>query len=233
MAQYDPSDTTGDLVRAKAVINEANMRTYVSGDPWDWLQREGQWTTVAGSDVYTYASIATAMGFTGSTIREIHAMTQDAPDGTFLGSRSWEQLEFETQSVKDSGESVGMPYLWSKWGGNPGRVRLYPSPDAVYTLGAFVLLKQDRMTSDSDLPLMPADWAEAVLVPYAAARLLEQEGGPEAMNQADRLHARYREEFLAMRTACATFRKPTGNITTPGWDMRDPLRTGDGLWGYR
>ncbi len=212
-AQMDPADTTGDLAQAKTKVNEAHLRCCNGGEPLDFLEREGQWTTVAGADVYTYASIAAAASITGATIREIHTLVGDAAAGTgVLESMSWEALEHLSYSSQETSEGTGDPQLWAKWG---TRIRLYPTPDAVYTIGAFCYLTPSEMSLDADVPLLPLAWRHAVIVPYAAALLLEQEGGNEAAAGYDRLMQRYERNFLAMRTALAAAKRPTFRVMTP------------------
>ncbi len=80
-AQGDPSDTTGDLARGKATVNEAYLRICGDSYPYDFLETEGTWVTVAGSDTYTYASIATAMSISASAIREIQMIVNDTLGG--------------------------------------------------------------------------------------------------------------------------------------------------------
>ncbi len=121
----------------------------------------------------------------------------------------WQQLETTTSSSQESGEGSGTPTIWSKFG---TKIRLYPNPDAVYTLGTYVLLKAAEMSGDTDTPLIPLEFRHSVIVPYAAAILLEQEGGNEAGNAYDRLMARHREALRDMRVACATSKRPTFNV---------------------
>lgn len=214
-AQFDPTDTTGDLVRGKAAINEAHMRVCSSGDPWDFLEREGQWKTVAGSDVYSYSSIATAMSITGASIREIHSLTIDADGGgLLLASCGWRDLERFAISTQESSEGTGAPVIWAKWA---SRIRLYPSPDQAYTIGAFCYLTPNELTLDTDTPLLPLAHRHAVLVPYAAAVLVEQEGGGDAGVQHDRLMNRHREGLVAMRASNATAKRPTFSPVAPGF----------------
>jgi hypothetical protein len=216
-AQGDPTDTSGDLARGKAAINEAYLSTCHTGDPWDFLEKEGQWTTTAGDDTYTYAGIVTALSITGATIREIHKLTNDTDGGRPLLSMDWEGLETLSDSSQESAEGDGPPMAWSKWGsqGSP-RLRLYPAPDAVYTMGTYCFLTPDELSADGDTPLIPLAWRHRVLVPYAAALLLEQEGGPEAFAGYDRLMARYETNFNRMRSALGTGKKPTFNVVQPG-----------------
>lgn len=214
-AQFDPSDTSGDLARAKEAVNEAYLATCADGSDWDFLQKEGQWETVAGSDVYTYEDIVTAIGVTGASIREIVRMVNDTTGGV-LESFSWQQVEDGSYSTQEAGEGQGTPTTWTRWGNaNAPEIRLYPKPDAVYELGTFVYLVPEEMTDNTDVPLIPPAWRHRILVPYAAAILLEQEGGSEAGAEHDRRMSRYRDALQQMRVAHASAKAPTFNVVAP------------------
>lgn len=216
-------------MQAKAKVNEAYLTICHDGMPWDFLEKEGQWDTVAGSDKYTYASIATGMSISGASIREILTMTNDT-DGIVLTSMGWSDLEKVAASTQETGEGTGSPIIWTKWGsqGAP-TVRLYPNPDAVYTMGAICQLTPAEMTSNTDTPLIPLAWRHRVIVPYAAAMLLEQEGGAEAGADYDRRMARFQDAYRQMRVALATAKRPTFNVTPP--DAFDHLPHSGGYWG--
>lgn len=219
-AQLDPSDTTGDLVQAKQKINEAYLSICASGDPWAFLETEGQWTTVAGTDTYTFSSIATAMSISGASIREISSLTNDT-DGWVLESMGQEALESYAGSTQ-ADQPQGSPTRWARWGAqNAPRIRLFPNPDAVYTIGAFVYLMGAAMTGNTDTPILPLEWRHQVLVPHAAWRLLSQEGGNESLTAARQYRDEYQEAFRRMRDALAVFRRPTGNAISPGFLERE------------
>lgn len=219
------------LAQAKAKINEGYLSVCHDGNPWDFLEKEGQWTTVSGSDKYTFSSIATAMSISGASIREIAAMTNDT-DGYPLRSYTWEQMEMSAYSTQESSEATGTPDSWSPWGSQAApTIRLYPTPNAVYTIGAFVHLTPDELTSDTATPLIPLAWRHRLMVPYAAAMLLEQEGGNESFAAVDRLMNRYERAHRDMRTALATARRPTFNLVRPGAFDHLPGSGGDiGYW---
>lgn len=225
-AQLDPSDTSGDLTQAKAKVNEGYLSCVHDGSPWDFLEKEGQFDLTASSDKYTYSSIATAMSVSGASIREIVKLTNDT-EGYVLKETSWEHLEQLTYSTKESAEGTGAPAYWAKWGsqGAP-TIRLYPNPDSAYRLGAFCYLEPAALSDNTDTPLIPLAWRHRILVPYAAARLLEQEGGTEALSQANVYQNRYDEAMAMFRTARATAKRPTFNVIQPGYFERR-----DGDWG--
>jgi len=225
-ARFDPSDTT-DLARAKEAVNRVYLSCLAGGEEFDFLEQEGQWTTTAGSDVYTYASIGTAIGVSGASIAEITWLSNDS-DGPVLDSMSWPDLEKLAYSTQD-GDSGGQPVYWAKWA---SRIRLYPTPDQVYALGAFCRLAPAEMSADSDTPLIPLAFRHAVIVNGAAAILLRQEGGMEAHQEAQFYQRAYDEAWLRMRTAHATAHKPTFRLKSTGWDadFTSPVR--DDPWSW-
>lgn len=227
-AQLDLTDTTGDLAQAKAKVNEAYLVSCGAGLDFDFLEQEGSWTTTAGSDTYTYASIATAMSISGASIAEIETLTNDSSGyGGQLEQTTWQGLERLSASSQD-GDATGTPQFWAKWN---GRIRLYPSPDAAYEIGTFARLAPAAMSSDTDTPLVPLAYRHRLLVSYAAAALLRQEGGGEAHNDAQMNQRQYDEAFLAMRTAHASARPSNFRLFGPGWnDDRATLNRSDPYW---
>ena len=219
-ARFDVSNST-DMALAGQAVNDAYISTCADGSPWDFLQQEGSWITSSGSDVYTYATIASAMSITGASIAEIQMLAQDNPQGRPLESMGWEELENYSHSTQD--DPTGEPIYWSKWA---SRIRLWPTPDAAYTLGTFVRLAPAEMSASGDVPLIPLSWRRRLLVPFAAAILLRTEGGLETAAEARGLMESYDRDFIAFRTAYATAKKPTFRVTSPGWAAIDDNRSG-------
>ena len=208
-----------DVARAKEAINEAYVSIAASGDPWVWLEKEGQFVVQAGQDVYTYDSIAAALA---TTIEEIHMLTMDSGDGGWtLESMSWQSLERISYSTQDN-ETDGEPTMFSKW---DRRIRFFPNPDEAYVIGMFYNMQATEMTADVDIPLLPLAWRTRILVPYACARLLRQEGGSDAAVEADRYTNEYEKAFREMRTALATASVPTFRVISPGWNNESILGT--------
>jgi hypothetical protein len=209
-SRRDITDTF-DVARAKAAINEALAACSFTGDPWNWLEKEGQFTLTAGSDTYTLAAIGTAIGTTLSDIFDIVIDTSDS--GGRLQPMSWEALENISDSTQD-GESSGTPAYFASW---DGRIRFFPSPDRAYVLGCFYRAYQSELSATSDTPLIPLEWRTRLLVPYAASVLLRQEGGGEAGSEADRYYALYQGALRECRTALATAKQPAMALMSPSW----------------
>jgi len=217
-SRRDLTDTF-DVARAKEAINEAYLSVSASGDPWQWKEKEGQFIVQSGQDVYSYDTISTALG---TSVEEIHSLTMDSGAGGWtLSSMSWPSLERISYSTQDN-EQTGEPTMFSKW---DNRIRLFPSPDNAYVIGIFYRAQAQEMSADTDVPLLPLAWRTRILVPYACARLLRQEGGSDAAVEADRYTNEYEKAFREMRTALATANTPTFRVTSPGWDNASILGT--------
>jgi hypothetical protein len=221
-ARFDTSDTD-DMTLAKSAINTAYLATCDTGDPWRFLQREGAWQTVAAGDVYDFASITTAMGVTGGDVADILSIVND-DTGLPLQSMSWEALEDYGYSTQDDSNSE--PVFWSRW---DDRIRLWPTPDAVYTLGCMTRLVPSAMSADADEALIPLAWRNRLLVPYASAMLLSTEGGLEVAAEAQRHRDAYDYSFGLFRAAYGTSGKPAFSVSTPGWESSD-RRASDYWW---
>lgn len=227
-ARYDPSNTT-DLTRAKEAVNQAYLSSCASGIQYDFLEDECQWDTTAGSDKYSYTSIATAGSVTGAIIGEILSMVIDVQGESIpLESMDWIDLERLSNSTQDS-DPGGTPVYWAKWG---AEIRLYPNPDNAYTLGAFMRLVPSEMSADGDTPLIPLAHRHSVIVSAAAANLLRQEGGQEAHQEAVYYDRQHEQAMTSMRTAHATARLPTFRLKSSGWDRQFSER-GDPFWSNR
>ena len=200
-----------DIARAKAAINEALSACSFTGDPWNWLEKEGQFALTAGSDTYTLAAIGTAMGTTVSDIFDLVVDSSDA--GGRLQAMSWEALEHISYSTQD-GESGGTPAYFASW---DGRIRFFPNPDRAYVLGCFYRAYQPELSANTDTPLIPLEWRTRLLVPYAASVLLRKEGGAEASGESDRYYALYQSALRECRTALATAKAPAMALSSPGW----------------
>ena len=224
-AQLSASDTE-DLAAAKVAVNEAYLTVCGDGTPWDFLQREGQWATQVGADTYTFAAIGSALSLSGASIREVIYLTDDTSGGRPIPSMSWDQLEGYAASSQHS-QTSGPPVAWAKWG---DRIRVWPRPDAVYSLGTFMYLAPDALSGDSDAVLIPDSFASAVVVPYAAALLLEDDGGNEAVAAANVLRQRHAEALQRMRVAHGSAKAPTFNVVSP--DTFADLDEEALLWGW-
>jgi hypothetical protein len=225
-ARYDTTDTN-DMLRAKEAVNQAYLTACSrDGVKFSFLEQEGQWTTESGEDTYTYTDIGTGIGINAASIAEIMWLVNDS-DGSVLDSMSWEDLERKTFSSQD-GEPSGEPFMWAKWG---SRIRLFPTPDAEYNVGALVRLVPDEMVGDTDEPIIPLEFRFSVILPHATATLLRMEGGQEAHQEAQFHQRQYEDGWIAMRTAKAAAipGKPDFRLKGSDWDRPFGRESGD-VW---
>jgi hypothetical protein len=201
-----------DITRAKELINEAQIAACDSSDDWDFVEKEGQITISAG-DVYTYSGITTALGLTGQSVSEVLSLVHDnvTIGGGLLEPMPWESLEAISSSTQD-GDGTGMPLYWTAWGDD--RVRVWPSPDIPYKLGLKYRVLPSRMTADTDVALIPAGWAERIMVCYAASHLARDRGDHAT---ADREYAAYQDALVKFQRAHGAARKPTQRLMSPTW----------------
>ena len=199
---------------------------------FDFLEQEGTWSTVAGTDTYTYTSIATAAGVSGASIGEIVKLTIDSEgySGPLL-SMTWDALEIEANSTQDD-DATGIPTMWAKWGqGSGAKIRLWPSPSRVYTIGMLMRLVPAELSANGDTPLIPLHYRHSVIVSQAAALLLRQEGGGEAHNEAVFYDRAAEQAWTSMRTAHGQGRPPGFRLLKPGWDhSREAPGRNDPYW---
>ena len=163
------------------------------------------------------------MNYILTRLDEILALTDDV-NGDWINAGSWNGVERSTLSTQD--DPTDRPFSYSQWGND--RVRLYPTPDATYTLGCLVRLAPQEMSGATDTPLIPFAWRRRLIVPYAAATLLRTEGGLETSAEANRLMDRFDQDLLTFRTAYATNNK-TFNLESPGFRERNPVAGEDWL----
>lgn len=216
-----------DLDRAKSYINEAYLYVCQSGQPWRFLEVENTFTTTANADVYTYTALATAMGITGE-ITDIQMLTNDTDGGIPLKPLPWEALERVTFTTQDN-DSTGAPTMWAEW---DNRIRLSPEPDGVYTIGVKLRYQPLVMSANADEPVIPKSWRERLLVPYAAARML-QEKSPNNTNSigfSDRRKAEFETAFTQFANQYGSARVPRVGLEDESWNRDWPGSIEYDLW---
>ena len=223
-AQFRPSNTDDDT-RAGEAVNEAYLYVCSQSYEWDFLQEEGSFTLTASTSDYSYDTIGTAMSLS-YPIEEIYSIVNDTESYEPLRGMSWMALEQWANSTEDS-DPEATPYAWSQWN---RQVKFYPTPDAADSMRALVKLTASVMTNDSDTPLIPLNFRSPVIVPYAAALLLEQEGGGEATND---YHNRINRHEMAFRELVASHgsgRRASFQVQTPTFGSDLPGSTSGFGW---
>ena len=210
-AHFDDTSTY-DLNRAGDAINEAV--DFITGQrvQWDFLMVEGSFDLTSGTDLYTFDTIATEVGETGS-IEDIYAIANDTEGGVLLQGMGWQELEGHALSTQD-GDPQGWPWAYAQYGSS---VRFYPNLDKAYTMRFYYKRIPGALTNDADTPVIPLRFRDTVLVPYAASVLLEQEGGGEAMNDYGHRRRRFEEGYAHLLAAHGSGRAGALVIQAPGF----------------
>lgn len=217
LARRDPTDTTGDLAKAKSILNDVYLSVLDDTSLWDFLEAEGTFTTIAGTDGYTYAAIATttlvpANGVPG----EILSIADDS-NAFVLQPLDWASLERAVHDTQYAGQSQGQPVYFAKF---DSRIRLFPEPDAVYTLRWFGRQGVAIMANDTDVPVIPLAWRHRILSPLAAAQLLRMESGFSAGYEASGYEAQAQQALAQMRISRGSAKRPNEGVMSPGYGRR-------------
>lgn len=209
-SRRDPDDAD-DLARAKRHVNDALNAVYGDDIEFDFLQFDGQITTVAGANVYLAGSIASALGVSGDvTVLDV---TMDEPGyGGVLDMLDWEDLERLAFSTAD-GDTEDVPRFCAFYN---GRLKLYPTPDRVYSLGVRVKIVPGELVNDTDTCLVPNEWLRRVVINPAAASLMLEESGGEAMNQALYVKSQYEKDMERLRLTRQAANEQSISFAQPG-----------------
>jgi len=214
LARRDPTDTTGDVARANDFLNDALLSILDDTSLWDFLEAEGTFSTVAGTDTYTYATIGTTtLVPTNGVPGEIISIVDDS-NSFVLRPLSWEALERAVRSTQYAQQPQGAPQAFAKW---DSRIRLFPEPDAVYTLRWFGRQGVAMLVNDSDIPPIPLAWRYRTLAHYAAAQLLRMESGFIADYEASSYEAQVQQAIQQMKIARGSAKRPAEGVQTPGY----------------
>jgi hypothetical protein len=196
--------------RAKDALNQTYRSILDTPDDWDFLEREGQIQLQAGQGTYNISSIASALGVTG--IRQILKIVNDSiSNSSPLEPMSWPDLESLTKSTQD-GETNDVPAAFAVW---DGKIRFWPAPAEAYKLGVYYLVGVGNLSADSDVPLIPEQWVNEVLVPLAAARVLYQSTDGNAVNKAQMLDGRGQAALRLLRESRAAAKFPELRLQSP------------------
>ena len=193
-AQRDPN-VAADVSRAKEAVNEAYLSLCDSGPQWSFLTVQGTQTLVTNQSAYSYATIATSLSVTGIT--NVLGFSFGGPAGSASGHYArWE--DFWAIKQLNPSLAAGVPHLWTTYGDS--QVEIWPKPQSGYSATVLALRKAAELVNNSDTTLIPQGWVTRLLVPAAAAILLRQEGGSDAVSEANNNEAAYKaayEQFAA------------------------------------
>lgn len=206
-AQRDPN-VAADVARAKEAVNEAYLSLCDSGPQWSFLVKQGNLTLTTNDDTYSYADVATALGVSGIT--DVLAINFGGPAGSYPGHFArWE--DFWAIKQLNLSLAAGVPHLWTTYGRS--QLEVWPKPQSGYTATAICMQQAPELVSNGDTPLLPIGWRHRLLVPAAAAILLRQESGGDAVSEANNNEALYAKAYEQFASGPMVFSPPVAHPT--------------------
>lgn len=169
----DLSDT-----RLTAFINDAYW-DIASREPWPFLEAQvTNITTTAGSADITEPS----------DFGQVQSIVIDS-QGITLQPKRWEWIN---KNYSGSLTTTGLPYYYYFIG---NQVKLYPIPDAAYTLTMQYLSVPTALTAGSDTPILPTRHHRVIVLgALISAYNMEDDG-----ESADRFEKQYEKRLALMR----------------------------------
>lgn len=166
------SGTVGASAQPVTVAGQTGRLGKITGwtaDAWGdiqrsrrgWLWMQGEWTgaTFSGVSAYTGAQLG-ATRWAEWSIRDdvfLRAAGEDTEDR--LTYQKWDFL----REARRYGSGIGDPARPIEWGVHPdGRLLLWPTPDAAYTLRGVYRRGHQRLVADGDVPEMPEDYHDLI-----------------------------------------------------------------------
>jgi len=225
LSRYDPSLST-DAAEGLEWLNEGYKRVLQAPTNWTFMEVTGQATLTAGTQRYDLSSLATQLGLTAGTIERVVAVTNDTDGSPPLKGMHWRQLERLAENTRDDSNAYPVAYAQLGLGTSSASVMFWPIPQQAFTMGFLCRLHAVDLAG-GDTPLIPDEFASAVLAPYVAARMWRQRGGPEAaaeaqMHMTDHLGAvrQLTEAYGAARDEDVLFMEPgLYDYLDEGWPL--------------
>lgn len=153
--KLDDSQFSSTLI--KQFINDAQREVF-NTKQLRFMETSTTFSTVAGSD-----ELGTEP--TNMQVPIDLCITSPVSYGTKLNFRSYTEVD-QWQPIS---LAVGTPTDWYEFGGN---IKLYPTPDQVYTITLRYLKTPTELSADADVPQIPEEFQE-ILVLGALKRCLE------------------------------------------------------------
>jgi len=206
-AQRDPN-VAADVARAKEAVNGAYLSLCDSGPQWSFLVKQGTLTLTVNDETYTYADVATSIGV--SAITDVLAINFGGPAGSYPGHYArWE--DFWAIKQLNLSLAAGVPHLWTTYARS--QLEIWPKPQSAYSATVIALQQAPELVNNGDTPLLPLGWRHRLLVPAAAAILLRQESGGDAVNEANNNEALYAKAYEQLATGPMVFSPPVEHPT--------------------
>lgn len=194
LSRRDPSRAT-DAADGLLHANDCHRSLLTDGTPWSFLTVTGQVQLTAGTQRYTFASLATVLGATNG-IERILAMVDDTDGLRPMKGVDWPEFEAIAYSSVDDPTNTPMLFTQVGLGSSAPSVLFWPVPDRAINVGIVARLAVADLLGTA-FPLLPAAYARPILSSYVAARMWEQHAGGEAQNMA--LGQQQRHEGLVRR----------------------------------
>lgn len=179
------SDTTYSSLIAE-LVNQAKDEVELS---WKWNVLRN--TITVNTSASTFRYILTGAG-TQSILMDAYNDTED----TTLRNTSPEWLN--RQFTQDDVQS-GVPNYYGINGSDTNgdlQIDLYPIPDGVYNLDFNLVLKQDDLSADADIPLVPSNII--ILKAWALAVSERGEDGGAGFNEIEGMYNRALNDAIAI-----------------------------------
>ena len=141
----------GDTAVTELIVEALNA--IATERDWPWLETSETFSTVNGT-----ATRAVPTGWMRTRTLQV------AGSAPMDDSRSREQLD----GLWSDSTATGQPMFFVVSG---DALRMYPTPDAVYSVTHVYYRQETQLSSGSDTPLMPA-WAHAAIAEWASSLLL-------------------------------------------------------------
>jgi hypothetical protein len=213
LARRDP-DRAVDAADGLEWLNECHKAVLTDGTPWPWLEATGQATLTAGTQRYTLSSLATQLNLTGG-IERVIAVTNDADGSPPLKGMHWRQLERLSANTQDDSQGYPVAYAQLGLGTDDASILFWPTPQQAFTFGFLVRPKVATLAA-ADTPLIPDEHASAVMAPYVAARMWEQQSGAEAANEAAKQDLRHQAALRRLTETYGSAREEDVLFIEPG-----------------
>lgn len=145
---------------ALASLVRAALRRLDTKPPsgWNWQRVTGNFPTVAGTEQYTFAALATALGV--PTVRKIVEIRCGLPASGIQGQ--WPVKRVARQEADGLYPETAQQQPQVYWTEGLA-VGLRPVPDGIYTIRATVIRGETELTAGTDLPIMPVEYHDAIV----------------------------------------------------------------------
>jgi hypothetical protein len=213
LARRDP-DRADDAAEGLEYLNEAHKAVLTDGTNWTFLEVTGQASLTAGTQRYTLSSLATQLSITDG-IERVVAVTNDTDGSPPLKGMHWRQLERLSANTQDDSQGYPVAYAQIGLGTSSASIMFWPTPQQAFTLGFLVRLEVTDLAG-ADSPLIPDAHASAVLAPYVAARMWEQQSGAEAANEAAKQDLRHQAALRRLIETYGSAREEDVQFIEPG-----------------